>query len=282
MQNACNLAWALSVMRHRPSVPFFNGLQLKLQKALRDAPATVHPQNVGDMLQALAVLRMPLADGLASDCRAWMVDNVARLLPNHILAYLNVRALHLDYKFCHHLHIVSVCSCVHVVQPCMWRSVCREASPCAAHDRIAGRLQGMALLGDLGRSDFQFFADGIQINMGSPTPLEWQSYAHRIYVLAHLVYEDAPEGEAEDEQSECGFLCYSLLGICCVRDQLLASTQVILLSSGEQVCCHPLWVYFCARLRGALRLQILAAPRPRRRGALRKDATRRGQIPRTR
>lgn len=110
----------------------------------------------------------------------------------------------------------------------------------------AGRVQGMALLGDLGRSDFQFFADGIQINMGSPTPLEWQSYAHRIYVLAHLVYEDAPEGEAEDEQSECTFLCYSLLGICCVRDQLLASTQVILLSSGEQVCCHPLCVYFCA------------------------------------
>ena len=91
VQNACNLAWALSVMRHRPSVPFFDSLQLKLQAALREEPSTVHPQNIGDMLQALAVLRMPLAGELAEDCRAWMRDNVQRLLPNHILAYLNVR-----------------------------------------------------------------------------------------------------------------------------------------------------------------------------------------------
>ena len=72
-------------------------------------------------------------------------------------------------------------------------------------------VQGIALLGDLGRRDFQFFADSIQINMGTPTPLEWQSYAHRIFVLAHLVYEDAAEGEVHDDQSECGTaMCWCL------------------------------------------------------------------------
>jgi hypothetical protein len=52
------------------------------------------------------------------------------------------------------------------------------------------RLQGVALLGELSRSEFVYFGKKLNINMGTPSQLEAQSYAHRIYVLAHLVYDD--------------------------------------------------------------------------------------------
>lgn len=90
-QGASNLLWALSTMRHRPSEEFANRMQHVLLSQIKAAPETVHPQNIGDMIQALAVLRLPLVDGLAAECEAWVAKNIEVLLPNHILAYLNVR-----------------------------------------------------------------------------------------------------------------------------------------------------------------------------------------------
>ena len=90
-QNATNLAWALSTMRHQPSGAFSERLQAILLDGIKKDPDHIHPQNIGDMLQALAVLRLPCIDGLEEACEAWMRAHVQVLLPHHILAYLNVR-----------------------------------------------------------------------------------------------------------------------------------------------------------------------------------------------
>jgi hypothetical protein len=90
-QNVCNLAWALSTMRFQPSPKFSQMLQTVLLKFLNKAPHTIHPQNIGDMLQSIAVLRLHVHKDLLAACDAWMRLHVGFLLPNHILAYLNVR-----------------------------------------------------------------------------------------------------------------------------------------------------------------------------------------------
>ena len=90
-QNASNLMWALSTMRHRPSETFAYSMQNILLAQMSAAPQTIHPQNVGDMIQALAVLRLQLVDNFLSACDSWVSANIKMLLPNHILAYLNVR-----------------------------------------------------------------------------------------------------------------------------------------------------------------------------------------------
>jgi hypothetical protein len=93
MQNACNLLWALASFRHRPSDAFSMFLQDRIRQSLQQSPAIVHPQNIGDTLQALAALRVPAQLELMQACAVWMRDNQRILLPNHILAYLNVRLL---------------------------------------------------------------------------------------------------------------------------------------------------------------------------------------------
>lgn len=52
----------------------------------------VHPQNIGDALQALAALRIAARPALREACAEWMRRNERALLPAHILAYLNVRS----------------------------------------------------------------------------------------------------------------------------------------------------------------------------------------------
>ena len=84
--------WALSTMRHRPSEEFSNDLQQILLSAVKDDPDQVHPQNIGDLVQALAVLRLPVVEGLLPACEDWMVKNIDSLLPLHVFAYLNVRS----------------------------------------------------------------------------------------------------------------------------------------------------------------------------------------------
>jgi hypothetical protein len=69
-----------------------NMLQNTLLTHLEKSPEVIHPQNIGDMVQALAVLRIPAHEKLLPACSAWMKDHIKLLLPNHILAYLNVRA----------------------------------------------------------------------------------------------------------------------------------------------------------------------------------------------
>lgn len=51
-QNVCNAAWAMSMMRFRPQQAFAERLQRVLHEALDAAPAVLHPQNIGDMVQA--------------------------------------------------------------------------------------------------------------------------------------------------------------------------------------------------------------------------------------
>lgn len=41
----------MSMMRFRPQPPFADFLQRVLQEALMESPATLHPQNIGDMVQ---------------------------------------------------------------------------------------------------------------------------------------------------------------------------------------------------------------------------------------
>ena len=41
-------------------------------------------------VQALAVLRLEPREGLLAACDEWMSSNIALMLPNHIVAYLNV------------------------------------------------------------------------------------------------------------------------------------------------------------------------------------------------
>jgi hypothetical protein len=90
-QNASNLLWALSTMRFRPGPEFAARLQAVLLEGLRDEPDSIHPQNIGDVVQALAVLRLEPIEGLEEACDKWMRNHVQLLLPNHILSYLNVR-----------------------------------------------------------------------------------------------------------------------------------------------------------------------------------------------
>jgi hypothetical protein len=85
-QNACNLLWAMSTTRVRPSATFTRRMQQILLNTI-----TKEPQNIGDMVQALAVLRRPAVEGLLDACDGWMRSHCRLLLPNHILAYLNVR-----------------------------------------------------------------------------------------------------------------------------------------------------------------------------------------------
>lgn len=92
-QNACNLLWALSTMRFQPSAKFSQMLQRVLLNAFDNAPHSIHPQNIGDMMQSIAVLRLQAHKGLLGACDAWMRRHVEFLLPSHILAYLNVRLL---------------------------------------------------------------------------------------------------------------------------------------------------------------------------------------------
>ena len=50
-------------------------------------------------LQGLAVLRLDTVPGLDEACTAWMRKHTPLLLPNHILAFLNVRAPPLPHVF---------------------------------------------------------------------------------------------------------------------------------------------------------------------------------------
>eukprot|EP00892_Ulva_mutabilis_P001551 jgi/Ulvmu1/11397/UM075_0059.1 len=88
-QNACNAVWAMSMMRFRPSTQLSDFMQGVLLATLEGDPAAVHPQNIGDMVQALAVLRLEPREGLLEACEAWMRAHIALVLPNHIVAYLN-------------------------------------------------------------------------------------------------------------------------------------------------------------------------------------------------
>lgn len=81
----------MSMMRFQPSEQFATFLQTTLQRIIEQEPRSIHPQNIGDMVQALAVMRREPQAALLSTADRWMRSNVHRLLPNHTVAYLNVR-----------------------------------------------------------------------------------------------------------------------------------------------------------------------------------------------
>ena len=90
-QNVCNMAWAMSMMHYQPSQKFANFMQRTLHIHITQSPRSIHPQNIGDMVQAMAVMRRAPQESLLVAAEDWMRANVHRLLPNHIVAYLNVR-----------------------------------------------------------------------------------------------------------------------------------------------------------------------------------------------
>lgn len=81
------------MMRFQPSEQFATFLQTTLERVIVKQPRTIHPQNIGDMVQALAVMRREPQQRLLDASDTWMRANVHRLLPNHTVAYLNVRYL---------------------------------------------------------------------------------------------------------------------------------------------------------------------------------------------
>jgi hypothetical protein len=85
------MAWAMSMMRFQPSAEFSHFLQQTLQRHIMHYARTIHPQNIGDMVQALAVMRREPWPALLEGADKWMRSNKHRLLPNHTVAYLNVR-----------------------------------------------------------------------------------------------------------------------------------------------------------------------------------------------
>ena len=85
------MAWAMSMMRYRPSEDFAAFMQTTLRDLIVSQPRSIHPQNIGDMVQALAVMRYTPQPGFLKASETWMRANLHRLLPNHIMAYLNVR-----------------------------------------------------------------------------------------------------------------------------------------------------------------------------------------------
>jgi len=89
VQNACNLAWGMAQLRHRPAPAFADRLQARLLAGLTASPAAIHPQNVGDMLQAIGTWRYAPAPGLLEASHAWMLAHTHLLVANHALAYLN-------------------------------------------------------------------------------------------------------------------------------------------------------------------------------------------------
>ena len=64
-------------------------------------------------------------------------------------------------------------------------------------------MQGLALAGKLQQSDFFHFADKIRINMGACSPQEQDSYAYRVFVLAHLSNAPADDGGDDAVMTEC-------------------------------------------------------------------------------
>lgn len=90
-QNVCNCIWAMSIMRFQAEEAFTDFLQATLHTTLEQQPGTIHPQNIGDMVQALAVMRRKPHPGLLAACDRWMSRHSHMLLPNHLVAYLNVR-----------------------------------------------------------------------------------------------------------------------------------------------------------------------------------------------
>lgn len=82
----------MSMMRFQPSEQFASFIQRTLQQKVMHHPREIHPQNIGDMVQALAVMRCEPQKTLLSTADRWMRANTRKLLPNHTVAYLNVRS----------------------------------------------------------------------------------------------------------------------------------------------------------------------------------------------
>ena len=202
-QNASNLLWALSTMRYRPSADFSDRLQTILLDTLQKQPDKIHPQNIGDLVQALAVLRLQPKDGLLDACAAWMEGHVNLLLPNHILAYLNVRSFStLSVSLaCIHMLPMSDGRLANVIH--MRGFACITIVVLLIHDINELCVQGLALMGILQQSKFLWYADKLRVNLGRPTEVEEQSYAYRIFVLAQLSSADAAGSDVSGLMTEC-------------------------------------------------------------------------------
>lgn len=81
------------MMRFQPSQKFSHFFQTTLHHWIDTQPKLIHPQNIGDMVQALAVMRREPSQTLLYAADKWMHVNVHLLLPSHIVAYMNVRLL---------------------------------------------------------------------------------------------------------------------------------------------------------------------------------------------
>jgi hypothetical protein len=93
-------------------------------------------------------------------------------------------------------------------------------------------VQGLALMGELKQSTFLYFGDKVQLNMGELTQLERDSYSYRIFVLAHLTYDDIGEKKTNELMTECAparschLMCYAQSGFV-AHNKHTASTTLL-------------------------------------------------------